>query len=123
MKQTNHDVNEVWRHEDERAKAAQGDTGTLPANPSTVRKTTELIALQLNKEYMTMQKEPPPFIWAVPDEKNILTCAYQSLSSWSARDPARYLYLLWSSSLTVLQGTSSSYAASVSSSTLVANAI
>ncbi|KIY70213.1 UBC-like protein [Cylindrobasidium torrendii FP15055 ss-10] len=28
---------------------------------------------RLNKEYMTMQKEPPPFIWAVPDEKNILT--------------------------------------------------
>ena len=21
-----------------------------------------------------MQKEPPPFIWAAPDEKNILTC-------------------------------------------------
>ncbi|KAF8906120.1 UBC-like protein [Mucidula mucida] len=28
---------------------------------------------RLNKEYVTMQKEPPPFIWAVPDEKNILT--------------------------------------------------
>jgi hypothetical protein len=24
-----------------------------------------------------MQKEPPPFVWAVPDEKNILTCAYR----------------------------------------------
>ena len=21
-----------------------------------------------------MQKEPPPFVWAIPDEKNILTC-------------------------------------------------
>ena len=21
-----------------------------------------------------MQREPPPFVWAVPDEKNILTC-------------------------------------------------
>ena len=21
-----------------------------------------------------MQKEPPPFVWAAPDEKNILTC-------------------------------------------------
>ena len=29
---------------------------------------------QLAKEYVAMQKEPPPFIWAVPDEKNILTC-------------------------------------------------
>ncbi|KAF8842332.1 ubiquitin-conjugating enzyme E2 6 [Paxillus ammoniavirescens] len=31
---------------------------------------------RLNKEYITMQKEPPPFIWAVPDEKNILTWNY-----------------------------------------------
>lgn len=30
---------------------------------------------QLTKEYVSMQKEPPPFVWAVPDEKNILTCA------------------------------------------------
>ncbi|KAG6811074.1 hypothetical protein H0H92_009102 [Tricholoma furcatifolium] len=29
---------------------------------------------RLTKEYVTMQKEPPPFVWAVPDEKNILTC-------------------------------------------------
>lgn len=28
---------------------------------------------RLSKEYVAMQKEPPPFIWAVPDEKNILT--------------------------------------------------
>jgi ubiquitin-conjugating enzyme E2 J2 len=28
---------------------------------------------RLSKEYVSMQKEPPPFIWAVPDEKNILT--------------------------------------------------
>lgn len=28
---------------------------------------------RLTKEYVTMQKEPPPFVWAVPDEKNILT--------------------------------------------------
>jgi len=28
---------------------------------------------RLTKEYVTMQLEPPPFIWAVPDEKNILT--------------------------------------------------
>lgn len=28
---------------------------------------------RLSKEYVTMQKEPPPFIWAAPDEKNILT--------------------------------------------------
>ena len=31
-------------------------------------------ALQLSKEYVAMQKEPPPFVWAAPDEKNILTC-------------------------------------------------
>ncbi|XP_006462225.1 hypothetical protein AGABI2DRAFT_71166 [Agaricus bisporus var. bisporus H97] len=29
---------------------------------------------RLSKEYVTMQREPPPFVWAVPDEKNILTC-------------------------------------------------
>ncbi|EEB98157.1 hypothetical protein MPER_02385, partial [Moniliophthora perniciosa FA553] len=28
---------------------------------------------RLTKEYVAMVKEPPPFIWAVPDEKNILT--------------------------------------------------
>ncbi|OBZ66496.1 Ubiquitin-conjugating enzyme E2 6 [Grifola frondosa] len=31
---------------------------------------------RLNKEYVAMQKEPPPFVWAVPDEKNILTWNY-----------------------------------------------
>ena len=25
-----------------------------------------------------MQREPPPFVWAIPDEKNILTCEYMS---------------------------------------------
>ena len=24
-----------------------------------------------------MQKSPPPFIWAVPEEKNILDCEYE----------------------------------------------
>jgi len=23
-----------------------------------------------------MQKEPPPFVWAAPDEKDMLTCAF-----------------------------------------------
>lgn len=27
-----------------------------------------------------MQKEPPPFVWAAPDEKNILTCELVPLS-------------------------------------------
>ncbi|THU89602.1 UBC-like protein [Dendrothele bispora CBS 962.96] len=31
---------------------------------------------RLTKEYAGMQKEPPPFIWAVPDEKNILNWNY-----------------------------------------------
>lgn len=31
---------------------------------------------RLTKEYVAMQKEPPPFVWAVPDEKNILTWNY-----------------------------------------------
>jgi ubiquitin-conjugating enzyme E2 J2 len=28
---------------------------------------------RLSKEYVAMQKSPPPFVWAAPDEKNILT--------------------------------------------------
>jgi hypothetical protein len=27
-----------------------------------------------------MQKEPPPFVWAAPEEKNILHCEYALLS-------------------------------------------
>lgn len=26
-----------------------------------------------------MQRDPPPFVWAVPDEKNILNCEYSSM--------------------------------------------
>lgn len=39
------------------------------------------ITSQLNKEYVAMQREPPPFVWAAPDEKNILTCEYLHLFS------------------------------------------
>ncbi|KAF9529643.1 UBC-like protein [Crepidotus variabilis] len=28
---------------------------------------------RLSKEFVVMQREPPPFVWASPDEKNILT--------------------------------------------------
>jgi hypothetical protein len=28
---------------------------------------------------MAMQRDPPPFVWAVPDEKNILNCKYPSI--------------------------------------------
>ncbi|OAX39854.1 UBC-like protein [Rhizopogon vinicolor AM-OR11-026] len=31
---------------------------------------------RLTKEYISMQREPPPFVWAIPDEKNILTWNY-----------------------------------------------
>ncbi|KAJ4470219.1 UBC-like protein [Lentinula aciculospora] len=31
---------------------------------------------RLTKEFVAMQKDPPPFIWAVPEEKNILTWNY-----------------------------------------------
>ncbi|EIW78781.1 UBC-like protein [Coniophora puteana RWD-64-598 SS2] len=31
---------------------------------------------RLTKEYINMQREPPPFVWAVPDEKNILIWNY-----------------------------------------------
>ncbi|KAG6374796.1 hypothetical protein JVT61DRAFT_4176 [Boletus reticuloceps] len=53
---------------------------------------------RLTKEYISMQKEPPPFVWAVPDEKNILTwnylivrdftCSLQSMPiTYAARSP------------------------------------
>jgi hypothetical protein len=28
-----------------------------------------------------MKKDPPPFVWAVPEEENILNCEYALLSS------------------------------------------
>ncbi|RDX50819.1 UBC-like protein [Lentinus brumalis] len=31
---------------------------------------------RLSKEYIAMQREPPPFVWAAPDEKNILHWNY-----------------------------------------------
>ncbi|KZP01702.1 UBC-like protein [Calocera viscosa TUFC12733] len=31
---------------------------------------------QLSKEFLGMQKSPPPFVWAAPDEKNILNWHY-----------------------------------------------
>ncbi|KAI0063989.1 UBC-like protein [Artomyces pyxidatus] len=31
---------------------------------------------RLSKEYVVMQREPPPFVWAAPDEKDILTWNY-----------------------------------------------
>jgi ubiquitin-conjugating enzyme E2 J2 len=30
-----------------------------------------------------MQREPPPFVWAIPDEKNILTCEFLLLPTGS----------------------------------------
>jgi hypothetical protein len=36
---------------------------------------TNLRPPQLSKEYVAMRKEPPPFVWAAPDEKDILICA------------------------------------------------
>ncbi|KAG8995317.1 Ubiquitin-conjugating enzyme E2 6 [Tulasnella sp. JGI-2019a] len=34
---------------------------------------TKAASKRLQKEYLIMQKSAPPFVWAVPDEKNILT--------------------------------------------------
>lgn len=34
---------------------------------------------QLSKEYVAMQTSPPPFVYASPDEKNILTCEYTAM--------------------------------------------
>ncbi|PBK83221.1 UBC-like protein [Armillaria gallica] len=37
---------------------------------------TKAASKRLSKEYVIMQREPPPFVWAVPDEKNILRWNY-----------------------------------------------
>jgi hypothetical protein len=52
---------------------------------------------QLSKEYVAMQNEPPPFIWAVPDEKNILTCASSTATLLAPPTDAndRSFALLW----------------------------
>lgn len=52
------------------SKAAYRRVRTSPMYAADQR----LISAQLSKEYIAMQKEPPPFVWAAPDEKNILTC-------------------------------------------------
>lgn len=41
----------------------------------------EIGSLQLSKEYVAMQREPPPFVWAAPDEKDILSCTLPHLLS------------------------------------------
>lgn len=46
---------------------------------------------QLTKEYVAMQKEPPPFVWAAPDEKNILNCK----SKYSLASLALNILLTW----------------------------
>jgi hypothetical protein len=38
-----------------------------------------------------MQKEPPPFVWAVPDEKNILTCALEYPTFSGSHQPERLI--------------------------------
>jgi hypothetical protein len=35
---------------------------------------------KLGKEYVAMQKESPPYVWAQPEETNILTCTCFCLS-------------------------------------------
>lgn len=42
--------------------------------PIPVNQSLTPLFCQLTKEYVAMQRDPPPFIWAAPDEKNILNC-------------------------------------------------
>ncbi|KAK7467561.1 Ubiquitin-conjugating enzyme E2 6 [Stygiomarasmius scandens] len=37
---------------------------------------TQSALKRLTKEYAGMQKDPPPFIWAAPDERDILNWSY-----------------------------------------------
>ncbi|KAG8927119.1 Ubiquitin-conjugating enzyme E2 6 [Tulasnella sp. 418] len=45
---------------------------------------------RLSKEYMNMQKSPPPFVWAAPDEKNILTWNFLLVRTLSSVFPAQH---------------------------------
>jgi len=60
-------------------KAAYKRVGIIP--PSSSYQFNESAHAQLSKEYVVMQKEPPPFVWAVPEEKDILICALNRLTS------------------------------------------
>ncbi|KAI0917934.1 hypothetical protein AcW1_006928 [Taiwanofungus camphoratus] len=48
----------------------------FPCSPPPTNMASKAAHKRLNKEYINMQRDPPPFIWAVPDEKNILTWNY-----------------------------------------------
>ncbi|CCM02624.1 uncharacterized protein FIBRA_04727 [Fibroporia radiculosa] len=59
------DERQPWR----RSKAST-------THPATTTMASKAAHKRLTKEYMTMQRDPPPFVWAVPEEKNILTWNY-----------------------------------------------
>ncbi|KAF9218210.1 UBC-like protein [Gyrodon lividus] len=48
----------------------------IPPPSPTLTMASKAAQKRLSKEYINMQKEPPPFIWAVPEEKNILIWNY-----------------------------------------------
>ncbi|KAF9218218.1 UBC-like protein [Gyrodon lividus] len=48
----------------------------IPPPSPTLTMASKAAQKRLSKEYINMQKEPPPFIWAVPEEKNILICGF-----------------------------------------------
>lgn len=71
------------------ASAGAGFPLITPPHFSVTAVPPALSAAQLSKEYIAMQKEPPPFVWAVPDEKNILTCAFVSDIRFTPADTRR----------------------------------
>ena len=62
-------------------KAAHKRVRILPLVLLQVGSQQALHILKLTKEFVVMQREPPPFVWACPDEKNILTCKHRFLLS------------------------------------------
>ncbi|TFY80585.1 hypothetical protein EWM64_g3428 [Hericium alpestre] len=63
---------QVPKGNDEEAQKAERDYEVI--DPRQRAMATKAAFKRLSKEYVAMQKEPPPFVWAAPDEKDILTC-------------------------------------------------
>lgn len=46
-----------------------------------------ITCIKLNKEYVAMQTSPPPYVFAAPDEKNVLICQYSRTFCTLIRTP------------------------------------
>ncbi|KAF7317611.1 hypothetical protein MKEN_00848500 [Mycena kentingensis (nom. inval.)] len=96
-----------------RSSATTGYWFVLPPAATCFRQVSPPTPAQLTKEYATMQKEPPPFVWAAPEEKNILNLSPSPTTTMSmGPSPTlpvelleQIITLLWRSQLTSAERT------------------